>query len=75
MQQVQTYAAGERDYANIRGDTGPLVYPAGFLYCFRALRSVVGLSVMNSKSAKEAGASYTSAEELDALDEENYQRR
>ncbi|RLN96915.1 hypothetical protein BBJ28_00003375 [Nothophytophthora sp. Chile5] len=30
MQQVEAFKAGERDYVNIRGDTGPLVYPAGF---------------------------------------------
>lgn len=28
---------GERDYALIKGQTGPLVYPAGFLYTFTAL--------------------------------------
>ncbi|TDH68438.1 hypothetical protein CCR75_007664 [Bremia lactucae] len=31
MQQVELFKAGERDYLKIRGDTGPLVYPAGFL--------------------------------------------
>lgn len=40
MQQVETFKAGERDYINIRGDTGPLVYPAGFLYVFSVLHSV-----------------------------------
>ncbi|KAL7435075.1 hypothetical protein ACHAXM_004430 [Skeletonema potamos] len=34
MQEVTTYQNGERDYINIRGDTGPLVYPAGFLYLY-----------------------------------------
>ena len=28
MQEVTTYQSGERDYINIRGDTGPIVYPA-----------------------------------------------
>ncbi|ORX56249.1 glycosyltransferase family 58 protein, partial [Hesseltinella vesiculosa] len=37
MQQVATFLQGERDYNNIRGDTGPLVYPAGFLYIYSAL--------------------------------------
>lgn len=39
MQEVTIYEAGERDYVNIRGDTGPLVYPAGFLYLYRYLKS------------------------------------
>ncbi len=29
MQQIAQYRSGERDYALIKGDTGPLVYPAG----------------------------------------------
>jgi alpha-1,3-mannosyltransferase len=30
------------DYANLKGGTGPLVYPAGFLYLYGALRWLVG---------------------------------
>lgn len=37
MQEVEGYLSGERNYELIRGDTGPLVYPAGFLYIFSAL--------------------------------------
>jgi hypothetical protein len=37
MQEVKHYLYGERNYINIYGDTGPLVYPAGFLYVFSAL--------------------------------------
>ncbi|KAL3160161.1 hypothetical protein ABBQ32_010927 [Trebouxia sp. C0010 RCD-2024] len=37
MQQVQSFVKGERDYSQIKGQTGPLVYPAGFLYTFTAL--------------------------------------
>ena len=33
---------GERDYQSIRGGTGPLVYPAGFLYLFSGLRAASG---------------------------------
>lgn len=42
MQEVDGWVAGEMDYTKLRGDTGPLVYPAGFLYVFRILRTVTG---------------------------------
>ena len=29
MQQISQYRSGQRDYTIIKGDTGPLVYPAG----------------------------------------------
>ena len=38
MQEVKGYLDGERNYLNLYGDTGPLVYPAGFLYVFSGLR-------------------------------------
>ncbi|GAX18365.1 alpha-1,3-mannosyltransferase [Fistulifera solaris] len=38
MQEVEAWLDGETNYMNIRGDTGPLVYPAGFLYLFALLR-------------------------------------
>ncbi|KAK9458637.1 ALG3 protein-domain-containing protein [Lipomyces oligophaga] len=37
MEQVQMYLAGERDYAAIKGGTGPLVYPAGHVYVYSFL--------------------------------------
>lgn len=37
MQQVQSFLQGERDYSLIKGQTGPLVYPAGFLYIYSLL--------------------------------------
>lgn len=37
MQQVEQYVSGERDYTMIKGDTGPLVYPAGHVYVYKAL--------------------------------------
>jgi alpha-1,3-mannosyltransferase len=37
MQEVEGFLAGELDYTKIKGDTGPLVYPAGFVYIFSAL--------------------------------------
>jgi alpha-1,3-mannosyltransferase len=42
MQQVDAFQAGELDYMNIKGGTGPLVYPAGFLYVFSALKALSG---------------------------------
>jgi len=39
IQQVSQYIAGERNYAKIRGDTGPLVYPAAHVYIYRVLYS------------------------------------
>lgn len=37
MEQVEIFLKGERDYALIKGQTGPLVYPAGHVYVFTAL--------------------------------------
>eukprot|EP00760_Papus_ankaliazontas_P006814 PhM_4_TR1317/c7_g1_i3/m.52825/K03845/ALG3; alpha-1,3-mannosyltransferase len=38
MQEVEGYLLGpELDYTKLRGDTGPLVYPAGFTYIFSGL--------------------------------------
>ncbi|CAN6561491.1 unnamed protein product [Malus baccata var. baccata] len=42
MSQVSGFLGGERDYANLKGDTGPLVYPAGFLYFYSAIQYVTG---------------------------------
>lgn len=38
MEEVQGFLDGERDYTKIEGNTGPLVYPAGFLYIFTVLK-------------------------------------
>lgn len=40
MKQVEQFQHGERDYYKIQGSTGPLVYPAGFVYVFSILRSL-----------------------------------
>lgn len=37
IQEVEGYLSGERNYLNLKGDTGPCVYPAGFLYVFTSL--------------------------------------
>ncbi|RVW54627.1 Dol-P-Man:Man(5)GlcNAc(2)-PP-Dol alpha-1,3-mannosyltransferase [Vitis vinifera] len=42
MSQVTGFLQGERDYTNLKGDTGPLVYPAGFLYVYSAIHYVTG---------------------------------
>lgn len=34
MQEVKGFLDGELNYMNLAGDTGPLVYPAGFLYVY-----------------------------------------
>ncbi|KAE8671303.1 Dol-P-Man:Man(5)GlcNAc(2)-PP-Dol alpha-1,3-mannosyltransferase [Hibiscus syriacus] len=42
MSQVSGFLGGERDYNFLLGDTGPLVYPAGFLYVYSAIQYVTG---------------------------------
>ena len=40
MEEVGGFLAGERDYTKLKGGTGPLVYPAGFVYLYSFLRKV-----------------------------------
>lgn len=42
MSQVDGFLGGERDYSELKGDTGPLVYPAGFLYVYSAIKFITG---------------------------------
>ena len=49
MQQVTLFESGERDYYQIYGDTGPLVYPAGFLYFFSGMKWLVGGSIRSAQ--------------------------
>ncbi|KAG9156959.1 hypothetical protein Leryth_009019 [Lithospermum erythrorhizon] len=42
MSQVSGFLQGERDYSKLEGDTGPLVYPAGFLYIYSFIQYVTG---------------------------------
>ena len=37
MSEVSGFLEGERNYLNLKGATGPLVYPAGFVYLYSAL--------------------------------------
>ncbi|XP_046417074.1 lethal(2)neighbour of tid protein [Neodiprion virginianus] len=37
MQEVEGFLNGTLDYSKLRGDTGPLVYPAGFVYLYSML--------------------------------------
>ena len=37
MEQVSLYLSGERNYINLVGGTGPLVYPAAHVYIYRFL--------------------------------------
>ena len=38
MSEVEGFLDGDWDYMNLKGATGPLVYPAGFVYIYSALR-------------------------------------
>lgn len=40
MQEVEGFLNGTLDYSKLRGDTGPLVYPAGFVYIFSILHFI-----------------------------------
>ncbi|XP_042883514.1 lethal(2)neighbour of Tid protein-like [Penaeus japonicus] len=40
MQEVEGVVNGTWDYTKLRGDTGPLVYPAGFVYIFLGLYKI-----------------------------------
>ncbi|XP_042652885.1 dol-P-Man:Man(5)GlcNAc(2)-PP-Dol alpha-1,3-mannosyltransferase [Tyto alba] len=42
MEEVEGFANGTLDYTRLKGDTGPLVYPAGFVYIFLGLYYATG---------------------------------
>ncbi|KAM6258456.1 dol-P-Man:Man(5)GlcNAc(2)-PP-Dol alpha-1,3-mannosyltransferase isoform 2-T2 [Porphyrio hochstetteri] len=42
MDEVEGFANGTLDYTQLKGDTGPLVYPAGFIYIFLGLYYATG---------------------------------
>jgi alpha-1,3-mannosyltransferase len=39
------YVDGKYDYRELKGGTGPLVYPAGFLYLFWAIQQITGRQI------------------------------
>ncbi|GFO42574.1 Dol-p-man:man(5)glcnac(2)-pp-dol alpha-1,3-mannosyltransferase [Plakobranchus ocellatus] len=43
MQEVEGVVNGTYDYMQLRGDTGPLVYPAGFVYLFMGFYYITNL--------------------------------
>ncbi len=47
MQEVEGFVNGTLDYYELKGDTGPLVYPAGFVYIYTLLYGVTsrGLNI------------------------------
>jgi ALG3 protein len=62
MEQVTTFRDNhERDYYEIRGNTGPLVYPAGFLYIYSILKSVTGYSTHIVEGTKSEDTATTNS--------------
>ncbi|KAJ8389564.1 hypothetical protein AAFF_G00118010 [Aldrovandia affinis] len=51
MDEVEGVINGTYDYTQLKGDTGPLVYPAGFVYIFTALYYVTdhGLNIRTAQ--------------------------
>ncbi|KAI5956969.1 ALG3 [Candida jiufengensis] len=45
LQQVEKVSNGEINYSKIYGDSGPIVYPAGFIYIYQHLQWICGDSI------------------------------
>ena len=54
MDEVGGFLRGERDYTKLKGDTGPLVYPAGFVYLYAFLRKAI-LRCADADACADAG--------------------
>ena len=69
MQEVEGFLDGERNYELLKGNTGPLVYPAGFLYVFSALYLATNKGAGHSRSSMDfhgylSNKSYAGSEDL-----------
>ena len=53
MQEVEGVVQGQYDYTHLRGDTGPLVYPAGFVYVYYGLYALTqsGVDIITAQYA------------------------
>ncbi|KAI5966018.1 ALG3 [Candida theae] len=49
LQQIDKVNAGELDYANIYGDSGPIVYPAGFITVYQYIQWLCGDNVKEAQ--------------------------
>ena len=45
MQEVEGFVNGTFNYYELKGDTGPLVYPAGFVYIYTLFYAVTSKGV------------------------------
>lgn len=60
MEEVTMWEDGEVNYLKIRGGTGPLVYPAGFLYLFALLKHLTDGGRSISQAQRLFGVLYLS---------------
>eukprot|EP01133_Synstelium_polycarpum_P015200 gene15200-17986_t len=51
MQQIELFIGGERNYMKLEGNTGPVVYPAGFIYVYTLLYHATqqGVSILTAQ--------------------------
>ncbi|KAK3199066.1 hypothetical protein Dsin_022481 [Dipteronia sinensis] len=60
---ISGFLEGERDYSNLKGDTGPPVYPDGFLYVSSAVQYITGGEVYPAQMEKSMNK-FTSSESV-----------